>query len=179
MSTRMGKDKALISYHGISQLEYLTDLLNPYCEQVFVSSKGEDDYANHPVIEDRFDVESPLNGILSALIKYPENAWLVLACDMPFIDAQSIEHLISCRSLDKLAVCYTNNANLIEPLLSIWEPNSIEALKIFQNSGELSPRKFLTANKVNLVRPNDFRILTNVNTIEEFEQIKKIQSSRS
>ena len=172
-SSRMGKDKALLNYHGTSQLAHLTILLKPFCDRVYVSAKYITEYPNHNIIEDQYHMDSPLNGILSALTSYPENAWLVIACDMPFIDTQSIEFLMSYRSLDKLATCYINQKNIIEPLFSIWEPDAQEQLQSFQSNDGLSPRKFLIDNHVNLVKPLDHKVLMNVNTLEEFEHNKK------
>jgi len=172
-SSRIGKDKALLSYHGIPQLAYLTNLLKPFCEQVFVSAKHKTDYPNYPVIEDKYEINSPLNGILSAITTVPKNGWIVVACDMPLINEKSIQHLIGHRSADKLATCYTNEENLIEPLFSIWESHSHESLLKFQNNWGMSPGKFLAANNVNLVKPLDYKVLTNVNTLEEFKKINR------
>jgi molybdopterin-guanine dinucleotide biosynthesis protein A len=36
-SSRMGRDKALLRYHGTSQVRYLVKLLSEYCARVFVS----------------------------------------------------------------------------------------------------------------------------------------------
>jgi molybdopterin-guanine dinucleotide biosynthesis protein A len=62
-STRMGQDKGMIDYHGKPQREYLVDLLKPYCLEVFISSK---ENIKQNTIADHFDLDSPLNGILSA-----------------------------------------------------------------------------------------------------------------
>ena len=38
-SSRMGRDKALIDYHGLPQYAYVYDLLLGFCDKVFISSK--------------------------------------------------------------------------------------------------------------------------------------------
>lgn len=172
-STRMGKDKALLSYHGIPQLTHLTNLFKSFCDQVFVSAKHKTDYPNYTVIGDNYDIESPLNGILSAINTYPKNGWIVVACDMPLIDQESLIHLIGHRSEDHLATCYRNDQSMIEPLFSIWEPHSLKALLDFQAEGDLSPKRFLETHSVNIISPLDHRVLTNVNTLEEFELLQK------
>jgi molybdopterin-guanine dinucleotide biosynthesis protein A len=171
-SRRMGKDKGMLSYHGIPQLAHLIQLLKPYCEQVFVSAKTMADYPNYHVIEDKYDINSPLNGILSAINTYPNKGWIVVACDMPLISAKSIQHLIGHRESTNLATCYTNEESLIEPLFCIWEPHAFESLMVFHNNGELSPRKFLSSNLVSVIIPNDYSVLTNVNSIAHYEKFK-------
>ena len=36
-STRMGKDKGLINYHGIPQRDYIYNLLNEVCDETYMS----------------------------------------------------------------------------------------------------------------------------------------------
>jgi len=172
-SSRMGKDKAQLSYHGIPQLEHLSNLLTSFCDQIFVSAKHKTDYPSYPVIEDKYEINSPLNGILSAIIQYPKYGWIVVACDMPLIKGKSIQYLIDHRAVNKLATCYINEEGMIEPLFSIWEPHSYESLLKFQNNGGMSPRKFLAANNVNLVKPLDYNVLMNVNSLEDFEKYNR------
>ncbi len=170
-STRMGKDKGLITYHKLPQISHLTNLLTPFCNEVFISAKYKTDYPSHQVIEDQYDFESPLNGIISALVQYPESAWLVIACDMPLIDTESIEYLIKHRTHGSTAVCYQNQESEVEPLFSIWEPHSLLPLQNFQIKGGQSPKKFLATHNVNLVSPVDYMILMNINTTEEFQNL--------
>ncbi|MFK5108517.1 molybdenum cofactor guanylyltransferase, partial [Klebsiella pneumoniae] len=51
-STRMQRDKAAISYHGRTQLEWAVSLLQPFAERVFVSVRP--DQTADPV-RSRFD----------------------------------------------------------------------------------------------------------------------------
>jgi len=37
----------------------------------------------------------------------------------------------------------------------------------------MSPRKFLAANNVNLVKPLDYNVLMNVNSLEDFEKYNR------
>src|ERR1700754_4933366 len=86
-SKRMQRDKAALVYHGRSQLEWAVSFLQPHVERVFVSVRP--DQTNDPVrsrFEQIVDTETdlgPIAGIMAAQAKYPEVAWLVLACDLP------------------------------------------------------------------------------------------------
>ncbi|MCB1934435.1 MAG: molybdenum cofactor guanylyltransferase, partial [Nitrosomonas sp.] len=87
-STRMGCDKGALVYHnGKDQVRYLYDVLSQFVAQVFVSVRGKQRSQSHlqgyNVIEDVRNIDSPLNGILSAMDRFPEAGWLVVAVDMP------------------------------------------------------------------------------------------------
>ena len=79
LSTRMGADKAMLSYNGKPQALHAMDLLEEFCDEVFVSVRSSDDrrFAEASVILDTLTVSGPANGILSAMKASPEKAWLV------------------------------------------------------------------------------------------------------
>jgi len=169
-SSRMGTNKAFLDFNGEPQVSYLTSLLRPFCNEVFVGAKKGEDYSELNVIEDAFGFDSPLNGILSAFQHSKNVAWLIVACDMPFIDAKSISFLIENRATNKLATCYINQLNEPEPLFCIWESASWQHLISFYNSGKYSPKKFLKENNVYLLPIIDTKTLTNINSKEDVEQ---------
>src|SRR5688572_8249962 len=86
-SLRMGQDKGQIAFHGKPQREYLFDLLSTCCNHVFTSCKRTQDIAAklNP-LADLFEMDSPLNGILTAFRHTPSVAWLSVPVDMPMID---------------------------------------------------------------------------------------------
>lgn len=170
-STRMGRDKALLNYHGKPQIEYITELLALFCSEVVVSAKQQQLYSNFYVIEDQYDFESPLNGILSAFNYDANKAWLVVACDMPFIDNDGIAYLMAQRDKEQIATCYQNAEQQPEPLFSIYESTCFPLLTEFYKTGNYSPRFFLKNNDVQLVTPKNYNILRNVNSTDEFDRV--------
>lgn len=170
-SIRMGQDKSIINYHGKPQREYLVDLLEPYCLEVFISSK-EDKKQN--TIADHFDLYSPLNGILSAFHFDPAKAWLTVPVDMPYLNSQAIEFLLAHRDPKKVATCFLDSdGKLPEPLVTIWEAKSKPLLFDFYNSGGFSPRKFLEENDVQMLQAPDPKLLMNINTTEDLRTFSK------
>lgn len=165
----MGKDKSAINYHGKPQREHLADLLRPFCDQVFVSVAR--DSKNNPTdIADHFNLDTPLNGILSAFHFDPFATWLTVPVDMPNIDAKAIEYLIKYRVEQKAATCFFDSSGQNpEPLFTIWEIKSKPMLFDFFNSGETSPRKFLQENDACFLKAPSKSILLNVNTEEELK----------
>ncbi|MFD2585604.1 NTP transferase domain-containing protein [Croceitalea marina] len=173
-STRMGNDKGLIEYHGIPQREYLYSLLESLCDKTFLSIREEQHkelVSNFNCIVDRNEYRGPLNGILSAHKEHSENAWLVVACDLPLLNAYSLEKLISERDTNKVATAYaTKKSNLPEPLITIWEPKGLQLAKEYMKTAESScPRKFLINSDIKLVYPEKDEVLYNANSIKEYE----------
>jgi molybdopterin-guanine dinucleotide biosynthesis protein A len=166
-SSRMGKDKSLISYHGKPQRDYLLDLLKPHCDGVFVSAQR-GSKASDSTIPDHFDLDSPLNGILSAFHFDPDSAWLTVPVDMPNINSNAIKFLLHNRDQHKAATCFFNSdGDAPEPLLTIWEVKARPQLFDFFNHGERSPKKFLQEHDVHVVKVPSPTILVNVNTEED------------
>jgi molybdopterin-guanine dinucleotide biosynthesis protein A len=171
-SLRMGQDKGLIPYYGKPQREYLHDLLSKMCDEVHLSCKSAIDVpAELCPIEDRYELSSPLNGILSAFSHNSEVAWLTLPVDMPLIDEDAIRLLINNRDRDKVATCYVDSdGEKPEPLFALWESHAFPLLQSFHASGEFSPRKFLIDHAAKLLTPTTQKIYHNVNTPEELKQ---------
>src|SRR5689334_14779389 len=87
-SSRMQTDKAALSFHGQPQLHWAYALLSDVCGQTFVSvrpdQRSEPTRAALPQIIDRQPGIGPIAGIAAAQEEFPDAAWLVVACDLPF-----------------------------------------------------------------------------------------------
>lgn len=174
-STRMGTDKGLIKYHGVPQREYLYDLLSQVCEKTFISLR-EEQKAELPAamktIVDLNEFRGPYNGLLSANKKYPDAAWLVLACDLPLMDLDALKELISRRDSTKQATAFALKENpLPEPLCAIWEPHALRQSITYLESGYgTCPRKYLINHDTKLVFPTYESVLLNANSEEEYKE---------
>lgn len=173
-SSRMGSPKGEIKYHNKSQHQYLYELLTPLCDAVYFSVKHSNQGFKYPQIEDQLALESPMNGIFSALKFSTSSGWLVVAIDMPLLNEQVLHSLISHRDLTKVATCYYDSSGeRPEPLVSIWEPISLNHLENFIQDGGMSPRSFLEKNSVKLISTNNPDVLININSKEELAMFQK------
>ena len=174
-STRMHRDKASLQYRGKTQLDRTVDLVKRHVGKVFVSVRAnqtlDPNRAQYPMIVDSVEGEGPIVGIRSALAAHPTSAWLVLACDLPFLSDAAIEALLRARDPKRLATAYISaHDGLPEPLCAIWESAAAPALADYQVGGGHCPRKFLIRHGARLLDPVDPRALDNVNTPEEYAQ---------
>ena len=178
-SRRMGKDKSQISYHGQPQSRYLYHLLAKFCQKTFLSIRQDqiDQYDDsYQLITDQDKFKGPFNGLLSAHDHSAEASWLVVACDLPLMDEDTIGQLITERDSSKMATALaTRKTGLPEPLAAIWEANGLEKVPPYLREAESScPRKYLLNSDIKLVTPKDDKVLLNANFEEEYEAVMKI-----
>lgn len=183
-STRMRQDKAALQYHGRSQLEWAYELLAPFCTATFVSvrpdQREEPTRAAFPQIVDRQPGIGPLAGISAALQTHPKVAWLVLACDLPFLTESALRKLVEERDPASIATAYrSSHDGLPEPLCAIWEPAAREAVSAYIQAGKHCPRKLLIASQCKLIDLAEPKALDNINTIDELQAAKSELASNS
>ncbi len=177
-SLRMGSDKGLIAWHGKEQRYYVADLLRNFCDEVFISCRT--DQANeiddgYPTIVDSFTGLGPYGAILSAFREQPDAAWFVVACDLPLLDAGSLQFLVEKRDQSKMATTFESPRDGVpEPLITIWEPKSYPILLSLLSQGYTCPKKALQSNDICMLKPAYPGALMNVNTPEEKEKAKSI-----
>jgi molybdopterin-guanine dinucleotide biosynthesis protein A len=175
MSSRMRRDKATLEYSGKNQLERAVDLAAKHLPQVFVSVRAgqaaDPSRARYPLIVDSVPGEGPIVGIRSALAARPEAAWLVLACDLPFLSDAALAQLLAERDPAASATAFRSaHDGLPEPLCAIWEPKSAAELAAYQAADGRCPRKFLMRYGAKILEPRDRRALDNINTPEEYRE---------
>ncbi len=176
-STRMGKDKGLISYHGKAQREYMAEMLDELCSKTFLSFRADqnpDAKTDFPILKDRFEGLGPFGAILSAFREEPEAAWLVVACDLPMLDKATLNRLLTERDSSQFATCYRSPVNAFpEPLVALWEPKAYPVALQFLAQGYSCPRKVLINSPVKELEVSDGSKLLNVNTPEDMKSMKE------
>ncbi len=180
-STRMQRDKAVLEYGGETQLDRAMRLLGEQVSEVYVSVRAdqvsEPARAKYRQIVDSHDGTSPIAkgpaaGILAAQAADPQAAWLVLACDLPQLDAQTLATLIAARDTQHTATAFRSaHGGLPEPLCAIYEPASAPLLAAFVAGGRDCPRKFLLNSDTLLLDQPNPKALDNVNTPDEFKAV--------
>lgn len=177
-SIRMGVDKGLIDWNGKEQRYYMADLLTEFCNDVYVSCRAEQKNEiteNYKTITDTFTSLGPYGAILSAFREQPDCAWIVIACDIPLLDANTLKYLTENRKTSAIATAFESPYDgFPEALITIWEPKSYPVLLSFLSQGYTCPRKVLRNNDVNIIKAHDPEILLNVNNPEDAETARKI-----
>lgn len=172
-SRRMGQDKALIEYHGKPQVMHCHDLLSKCCEKVFVSTRAGQQYFDLPFLEDLKEYSNigPLGGILSAMQTHRDVAWMLLACDLPFVTSDTLNYLIHNQDQSKIATAYKSSTDdLPEPLCAIWQGHALPEVLEFYKRNIYCPRKILINSDAFLLPLPNSQWLSNINQPEDLSK---------
>lgn len=173
-SSRMNSDKSTLSYHdGKSQQEYLAQLCADQGLEVYISKAYDYPDANigkFAVLKDRMIDMGPFGAIVSAMMHDPDAAWLVLACDLPFIHSDTIKRLIDERNNSLYATAFrVDDEPFPQPLMAIYEPRIYQRMLRFLSQGYACPRKVLINSEIEILSLEDKLQAYNANTAEERE----------
>jgi molybdopterin-guanine dinucleotide biosynthesis protein A len=175
-SVRMGRDKALINYHGQAQFLHLYHLLDSQGLEPYISCREEQaeffEEAKCRTIVDRINGFGPLGGIISSFMSHPDHAWLVVACDLPMLDIEIIQQLMNSRKSTSIATSFQSpHDKFPEPLIAIWEPSAYMRIMEFVAQGVSCPRKVLINSNIHLIHAVDGEKLSNVNTPDDLDDL--------
>ncbi len=176
-STRMGKDKTELEYHGKPQRDYAVNLLKKNLMNTYLSVAKETELKVDKTIEDKFIDLGTFGAICSAFQYNPNKAWLVLASDLPFVNDKLIQLLLKHRNPSKMATAIKGKFKpFVEPLITIYEPKAYPILLSYLAQGYACPRKVLINSEVEIVEVDD-DLIRNINTPEEYQKaIKEINN---
>jgi molybdopterin-guanine dinucleotide biosynthesis protein A len=91
------------------------------------------------------------------------------------MDEGTLRNLVAWRNSSSVATAYHSPVtDFPEPLIAIWEPKSYPVLLSFLAQGYSCPRKVLINTDITLLNAPKPEALTNVNTPEELERIKRV-----
>jgi len=171
-SRRMGHDKALLVREGQSQLSYIVSLLESVSDAVFVSARSDQqadaERGQFETITDRYENIGPVAGILSAMDEHPQVDWLIVACDLPNIDADTLRFLLQHRSYDHPFTAFKSSYDgLPEPLCAIYTADSGSLIREFVDDGIVCPRKMLINSDTMLLQQPHPGALDNINTPDD------------
>jgi molybdopterin-guanine dinucleotide biosynthesis protein A len=177
-SLRMGHDKGLLAYQGEPQARRAWRLLVAACGDAYVSVRAAQaalpTYAELPLIfDDENESLGPAAGLMAAWRRRPDVAWLVLATDLPFVDADLLATLVEHREPERLATALRHTDGVPEPLCAIWEPHSQHALNERARSGDRSLRRLLASPAVALIDTDDPRRLASVDGAAEYDVARR------
>lgn len=167
-SSRMGEDKGLMLFKGEPMIQHVINLVKPLVNSIIIISNN-NTYQNfgYPVFEDVIKNSGPLAGILTGLQNTSTAKNLVLSCDVPNVNKELLQLLISeAKNVD---VVIPEKENRTHQLIGIYDKS---CTSIFKSELENDQRKIkLAIEKMNykVVDANhiDTQIFHNINTKED------------
>ena len=171
-SARMGTDKSMLQYYAKPQRYHVYDMLQPFCEKVFISCNAaqvNSIVSGYDFIEDdaAFENIGPMAALLTACAKFPGRNLLLIGCDYPFLTAGELQRFTNlCK--DAPAGFYNEEANIYEPILAWYPSISFEILEGMHKAGQFSLQHFLQDTHAVRYYPSDKNSITSVDTKGDF-----------
>lgn len=172
-SQRMGRDKAELEIDGQTLLDRLIDQANMVSDTVLVI--GRTDSRDDVIwLEDDEPGLGPLGGLRTAL-SHLDRPVLLVACDMPLVDADALQWLLDAfAGADAAHGLATTRDSQLEPLFSIYNPAVMSLVDERLSEGRRSVRGLIQNGDFERVEtPEEIAPkLANVNTPGEFDAIR-------
>jgi molybdopterin-guanine dinucleotide biosynthesis protein A len=141
-SRRMGTDKGSIKIGDNTWagtiLNLFTELQLPAVISINASQQAvyQTLFPNTPLITDSAEANGPLRGLLSVHQQFPKSDLLVVACDMVYMQTQTLMHLINSYNTAAGYDFYAyHNGQFYEPLCAIYTCNALSYLWGQANNG--------------------------------------------
>ena len=160
----MGRDKARLPFRG-------SDLVSTVASAVTCAT-GSATLIGHPVLPslpDRYPGEGPLGGILTALQDCMTDCCLVVACDMPEIDAAFLTRLVDkAAQFPGTVILPYGPDGLAQPLCAVYPRGALAVMEAHFAAGIRKVTAALAGVAVEPLRVPELSIFQNVNTPEDW-----------
>ncbi|MFT5049877.1 MAG: molybdopterin-guanine dinucleotide biosynthesis protein A [Chlamydiales bacterium] len=137
-SSRMGADKALIELDGGSLLTRAIDVLDLVAGQVLLACGSSPRYLDldRQLVLDRVQGIGPLAGLAAGLEAATSEWSLVVACDMPRLDAGVLRALLERAHSEDLDLCLSRGTRGLEPMCAVYRRTCLPAIQAAIAAGE-------------------------------------------
>jgi len=172
----MGRDKAFVELGDPPQLLWKRqlDLLSSLgAEQIMISHNADQSFevtSNVELVADKISDSGPLGGLVSCLQRSRYERLLLLAVDLPFMNAAFIERLLA---LGTGVVLRDPDNHRYEPVAAIYTRACLPIAERHLNDGVLSMQRLIdacvAAGEVGVLElePHELQFLKNLNTPED------------
>jgi molybdenum cofactor guanylyltransferase len=193
-SKRMGRDKALIEVDGVPLLSRVYAVAESVCDRVLIVTDKSSQYRSlslsrnvHKELSQRINKtidkckfvkddfsEGPLVGFVQGLFDVKTTWVLLLACDLPWLDTDTVESWLS--QLDRLpkgtVACLPRSEKGWEPLCGFYRASCLARLEDFSLAGGRSFQEWLAQEAVVELTGCSTDVLFNCNTPEDLARIQ-------
>jgi len=170
-STRMGKDKALLpfgKYNSLAAFQY--HKLSTYFDKVYLSAKENKFDFPCEIIQDKYEIYSPLVGIISAFESLEEEAIFILAVDAPFVNENVISTLLSCADKSDANAIVAQSPHGVQPLCGVYKKSIVSLAKIQLKKGNHKLQDLLTLGSSKFIYFEDDDAFRNLNYPQEYQE---------
>ena len=156
-SRRYGMNKALVEINGVRLIERVIRVMESIFEHLIIITNTPHDYAylKLPMYEDLIKGLGPLGGILTGLDAISNDAGFVVACDMPFLNADLVRYMVDMR--DDYYAVVPKITWKIEALHALYNKRCLPVIRELIESQEYQAIKFFDRIRVRYVEEDEIR----------------------
>ncbi len=170
-SSRMGKDKALLTLAGEFLVVRALRKLRYVCSDVGIAGGAEELRCFGRVIPDEHPGSGPLGGIVAALGASSFEWNLFLAVDAPFVPVPVLKTLLSMISGLPCVCVMARTQGVMQPLCALYSKKALEVLRKELVGGRWKVIKAIeAAGRVEIVDFENSAWFANLNTPQEFAE---------
>lgn len=185
LSRRFGSPKAFAMVGGRYFYELAVEALKENCDEVVIVTRPE--LIDHYLVEVGLVIDTPefagygpLAGILSVMESVQAERYVVLPCDMPFVDSTVIGKLLARHVKGVTAVIAEGRHH---PLVSVWDEVATPMIREALENEQKRVMPVLARAGVTWVDGGELaddvkQVFTNINTPTVLERSKKNGSNR-
>lgn len=173
-SKRFGQDKSMYLFEDKPLIRHVFDALAPVFPKISIIADDTDKY-NFPDVKaypDIIPALGPIGGIYTALHYADKGKIFICACDMPFLNSDFIEYMISVSHNCHITVPVVNN--YYEPLHTVYSADCLELIKKIIDSGDRKVISLFDMIEVRKVSEEEisyyddpFKMFRNINYMED------------
>lgn len=173
-----GRDKSRLVIEGRPIIVRQMEVLGRVTDQIFVVANEAAPFADLglPVYPDVVKGAGALGGVHAALHVSSTERVLVVACDLPFLDARVLERLVALT--DEADGAWIRTARGVEPLLACYRRAAADTIRQVIDAGHLKASALDHVLRMAVLDENELvqfgsveRLLANVNTPEDYARL--------
>ncbi len=183
-SSRMGSDKALLSWAGETLIQRTLAVTRGVCEQVFICGPRERYGKFGEVIEDAQPGLGPLSGIQAALRTTETDLNLILSVDLPLMTGEFLSWLLQQARAGEQQITAPEAAGSLQPLCAVYHREVAGIADEALAKGDLKVTRLFTRTTARIIGESEIcaagfdpSIFTNVNTPGEYESLLETLSA--
>jgi molybdopterin-guanine dinucleotide biosynthesis protein A len=171
-----GLNKAGLHVGALRIIDRQLAVLRRFADPVFVVTADGSAFIEPDirVVADLVPGAGALGGIYTAIVSSPQDRTLVVACDMPFVDARLIERLVAPSAAD---IVVPRPASGYEPLCATYARRCADAIHARIRRGELKAAEVIRDVRVEEIGPDLLATydphgvqFTNINTPHDYQR---------
>jgi len=173
-SSRMGTEKGFVMYKNKAFIQHIIEAIQPLVDKIIIVSNNPDyDILKLKRVPDLIENAGPLAGVYTGLSFSETKNNLVISCDVPLINSETLSLLIDHVDNDTDVVQLKSRGKSM-PLIAMYKKQSANVFLTLLNEGERRLRVAIKQLKVTTITldKNQEKFTTNINTPSNLKEVE-------